>query len=363
MKVGIITINDTNPNYGNRLQNYAVHRIMLKQGVEPTTLYVEDELPISLKQNIKYMIHKTTKFTRCKNAVYWKNIYPKLIKFKKFNSKYIPTRRINTLDEISDQYEYFAIGSDQVWNPTWYKHCLIKKDAYLLTFANQDQKICMSPSFGISELPKEWEDHFRKSLKLFDNISVREEAGAEIVKNLTGKEAEVLIDPTLMLDKNEWIKIQNKPQAIDTEKEYILTYFIAEKSDETLNYIKWLESKYNLKVYNLLDYTQPDLYLADPSEFIYLINKAKLVLTDSFHACIFSFIFAKPFQVFTRNGAGNNMMSRIETLLRKFDLERKLYVNKFENDIFECDYYNGYNKLAQEQLKVREFISKSLKKI
>lgn len=356
MKVGIVTIFDPNANYGNKLQNYAVYQILLGMGLEPKTLYVEKQ-GVNLKGRIKFFIHKITNYNFAKNVNYWKYRYEKIKKFDKFNCKYIPNEQIKSFDNLNKEYDYFVVGSDQVWNPNWYNR--MKKEAYLLNFAKSKQKVCFSPSFGLSELPNEWKEHFRNALKTFPNISVREEAGAKIVKELTGKTAEVLIDPTLMLKKEEWIKIESKPENLDFNQEYILTYFLGGKTKEQEEYIKKIADDNKLTIYNLLDYTEPKLRKIDPAEFIYLIHNAKIVFTDSFHACVFSFIFVKPFQVFPRNGTTGNMMSRIETLLNKFSLQRKLYTS-IENNLFECDYSEGYKQLKEEQDKVKTFLRKSL---
>lgn len=360
MKAGIITIYDFNPNYGNRLQNYAVHNILTSLNIKATTLYVEKYEDFKYKQ-IKWWIHKISKFSFCKNKDYWNCDYLKRKRFIKFNKTYIPSKQIKALENVSSKYDYFVVGSDQVWNPRWYDQCLMKKDAYLLKFAKPDQKVCFSPSFGASYLPEEWRIHFAEALRNFPNISVREDAGSKIVKQLTGKDAEVLIDPTLMLSKEEWMKIEAKPKDVNFNKRYILTYFLGEKTSETEQYIKKIAQDNDLVIYNLLDVKQPKLYIADPSEFIYLINHADLILTDSFHACVFSFIFGKPFQVFPRGGTDNNMMSRIETLLNKFNLQRKLYNGDTQQDIFECDYSQGYIQLKQEQEKVIDFLNRSMK--
>ena len=94
----------------------------------------------------------------------------------------------------------------------------LRKDAFLLNFFDAKQKVCFAPSFGVSEIGDEWKLLFAEKLKEIPYLSVREEAGAEIIKQLTGKSAEVLIDPTLMLDANEWRKIEKKPRYLQSKK-------------------------------------------------------------------------------------------------------------------------------------------------
>ena len=126
------------------------------------------------------------------------------------------------MKEIREK-DFFVVGSDQVWNPEWYEDCKIKKEMYLLTFADDSKKICFSPSFSVEKLPSKWEEWFRVNLNKFPRLSVREDTGAKIIENLTGRKAEVLIDPTLMLSKEEWKKLSADNKI--TEKDYILTYF------------------------------------------------------------------------------------------------------------------------------------------
>lgn len=357
MKVGIVTINDPNPNYGNRLQNYAVDYVLKELGHDVSTLYVEKQL--GLKDKIKKVINVLTFYKLASDPKLSKNIYKKRVKYVKFNEKYLSMNRIDIFDDLSNSYDYFVIGSDQVWNPSWYDDR--KKEAYLLSFAKKEQKVCFSPSFGIEEIPKEWESHFKTNLEKFGNISVREKAGADIINKLTGKKAEVLIDPTLMLDADDWRKISAKPEKIDLEKPYILTYFLGGRSKEKQEYIDKLSKKHGLAVYNLLDIEQEDVFITDPSEFIYMVDRAKIILTDSFHACVFSFLFNKPFQVFTRDGKEKNMMSRMDTLLGLFELKSKLYSESFEEqEIFKADYDRGYEILALERKKVYEFLNNEI---
>ena len=295
-KAGIVTIYDPNPNYGNRLQNYAVQETLKKLGLEVETLSFEQS-KINFKVLIKYYLQKISGYKLPGEKNFWKLYIPKVIKFENFNKKYIKTVKINNLKEIREK-DFFVVGSDQVWNPEWYEDCKIKKEMYLLTFADDSKKICFSPSFSVEKLPSKWEEWFKVNLNKFPRLSVREDTGAKIIENLTGRKAEVLIDPTLMLSKEEWKKLSADNKI--TEKDYILTYFLGGRDEKTDEDLKKYSKELDTKVYNLLDYSQPDIYTSDPCEFVNLIDNAKLVVTDSFHACVFSFIFKKPFLLYNR---------------------------------------------------------------
>ena len=354
MKAAIVTINNPHPNYGNRLQNYASDYVLKKYCDNVTTLYVENQLSVS--DRIKHRIHAMSFYKLNKNPVYYKVLYKKRIKFLKFNKKYLNMRKIENFSTIGNEYDYFCIGSDQVWNPSWYNDR--KKEAYLLTFCKPEQKVCISPSFGINEIPSEWHEHFKKYLKLFPDFSVRENEGATIIKNYTGKDAAVLIDPTLMLSKEEWLKIAAKPKNIDTDKKYILTYFLGDISDEAKSFMDKKAKENNMVIYHLLNPNYPDLFTVDPAEFIYLVRHSDVIFTDSFHACVFSFIFGKPFCVCDRIDTEKSMASRIDTLLTSFKLERKFFNGN--NDINECDYSESNLILAKRQQDFTEYIKNHL---
>lgn len=365
MKALIVTINDgVNYNYGNKLQNLAVAVVLEKLGVESETL--DFEMPSEskrLKDAFKSFLMKATGYRLArsqKSKVYWQYGRKRIHNFRIFEDKYLKYHKDPTLKN-SDGYDYYITGSDQVWNPEFFKYHKLKKDAYLLAFCKDNsKKICFSPSFAVSDIPAEWKKWFKKYLSLIPQISVRENEGVEIVRKLTGKKAEVLIDPTLMLNAGEWKKYAVKPKKVDFSKKYLLTYFLGEVSPEVQEYINSVAEKNNLEIYNLLDPKQPDLYISGPSEFIYLISHADMVITDSFHACVFSFIFNKPFLVFNRKSEYSDMSSRLDTLLSKFGLEKRKGDTSHYDDIFRTDYEHGYKILKKERKKVIDFLSDSM---
>ncbi len=356
----IITIYDPNPNYGNRLQNYAVQTVIENMGIKVNTVSFMDS-KLGIKGELKYIVQKMTLYSLPGDKAYWRNVPPRIHIFEKFNKQYIHTEKIKKIEDVKST-DYYILGSDQVWNPDWYSESELKKDLFLLTFCKPEQKVCFSPSFSIDSLPNEWEQWFKKWLPTFPILGTREESGVRIIKSLTGRDAEVTIDPTLMLDKEEWMKISKKPKHVNCDRKYILTYFLGgitkEIEHDVQEYAKELG---DLQIYNLLDYSQPDIYISGPSEFVYLIENAEIVLTDSFHACVFSFLFAKPFLCYDRNGVENSMNSRIETLFSKFDLQRKYVNSGLSNDLLECDYSHGYEQLKVEREKLMAFLKKSMK--
>lgn len=339
-------------NYGNRLQSYAVQQVLKQIGIDSQVIYVQKKRT-DLREAVKsvYFLPPVMAMIRPNRRTVLK--YKRQKSFERFNKTFIHTHKYSNSHDIQG-FDYYVLGSDQVWNPKRYDD--VKKELFFLKFASPQQKVCFSPSFGVNELPAQWTEYFKQNLMDFPYLSVREDAGARIIKELTGRDAEVLIDPTLMIDADDWRSIASKPGTVNTECEYILNYFIGEKPEKAVIDAGNLYRKHRFSIYDLFDIDNEGLYTADPSEFLYLIDHASIVQTDSFHACVFAFLFGKPFLLYAREGKDADMLSRIETLFKKFDLMRKFIGSGLENDMFECNYESGYSRLAEEREKVYSFL-------
>ena len=214
-KIGIITIYDEN-NYGNRLQNYAVQEILKSMNFQVETL-----------KNIN-LVNGENYLKRVENVM-----PARRERFLKFNEENMHnTNEVIFHSEIDEEfhkrYDYFVIGSDQIWNYNFKDRF---SDAVFASFAPIEKRISLSASFGISNVPKE-NYNLYVGLKDMKAISVRESAGAEIVKNITGRDdAVVLIDPTMMLSVEKWSSIMKKPEQLKAKK-YILKYFLGNFSKE-----------------------------------------------------------------------------------------------------------------------------------
>lgn len=331
MKVAIITITD-GQNYGNRLQNYALQEVLKKLGMEVLTLkrknfHDKNAILRMIKRNVKRILGKP----------YGK---PRLIRkkhFDAFNSKYIQFDQTalhnnKAPKDLKNRFQYFVVGSDQVWNAGFK---IIREDLlnYLASFADPNQRISYAASFGTNTIVAEYEKIFKEELAKFKYISVREEAALDIL-NSFGLQGDVVLDPTMLLTAEQWLKIGKKPTYIIDEP-YVMTYFLGGRDQKVKNFIERVAA--GNRIINLENEAVPekniediDIYASDPAEFIWLIANATCVITDSFHAAAFSVLFHRPFWVFDRKAVNNSYKigSRIETLLGKFHLEK----NKAELD-------------------------------
>ena len=255
--------------------------------------------------------------------------------------------------DLSEKYDYFIVGSDQVWNP-YYDFVAGKCD--FLDFAMKYQKISYAASFGVNEIPNERKAEYAKYLKEFKAISVREKQGAKIVKELTNRVAMVVLDPTLLLDADDWQKVEHKSNFRPKNK-YAFVYALGEKNERFKRKIEQLSKEYNVFDIRAIQKNGKEIPVG-PSEFLYLLRNSEIVLTDSFHATAFSIIFHKKFITFNRTGL--NMNSRIESLSDLVD-ERK-HMN--EHGDWNCENMIDYQKtdaiLEEERKKSMEFLRAAL---
>lgn len=377
-KVAIITLNGYY-NYGNRLQNYAVQEVLRSLGFSVETIIIKpaaqiSSTPAKLIRRSRSLITMspirnfwiiTTKlqYYLNKNRIDTLN-EEKTKAFKQFSLENIVEvdrglKKDSCPPDLANMYDYFISGSDQVWNPNH----ICGLSTYFLTFAPKEKRVAYAASFGVSEIPDELKGLYGKWLSEMYRISVREEAGARIVKELTGRDAVVLVDPTMMLTKEEWLAVA-KTSRCKPEKKYLLTYFLGQKTRATELKIKEIADTYGLMVVNLADTSDPERYIANPAEFVDYINSASFVCTDSFHGVVFSILMETPFVAFKRHGLGNtasSMYSRIDTLLRTFkfqDRRAEDIVNL--NNVLDMDYSHVAPILAAERRKAIDYLKEAL---
>lgn len=160
-------------------------------------------------------------------------------------------------------------------------------------------------------------------------MSVREEDGQKIIRELTGRNAEILLDPTMLLPQNQWNALSKKPHK-ELPEHYVVCYFLGMIDKKYNKIIQDFAKKVKLPIIMLFDISYPDYYVFDPNEVLYCIKNAEYVLTDSFHGSVFSILFKKNFYVFGRNEGKINMSSRLNTLLNTFDLNERQYTGEWK---------------------------------
>ncbi len=343
-KVGIITLNGY-VNYGNRLQNYALQTFITKMN----EYYIAETIEFTNQENKKTNIKKWLKRMLAPAAE--RKRYNRI---KDFSQKNITTKKYHNLKQLEKDYDYFIVGSDQVWN---YNFPSVNRELTLLKFSPREKNISYAASFGISKLENNKKEEYKKYLNRFKDLSVREEAGANLIKNLGIKKVEVLVDPTLLLTKEEWLKVMKKPSQVPSK--YILTYFLGNLDEQKTVELKEFAKKQNATIINLLD-KKSKYYQSSPEEFLYLEKNAMLICTDSFHSAVFATIFNVPFIVYKRNDQNKNMYSRIEQLLKLLKLEDREFKRKLSEKSLTCDFTNSNKIIQKEQKKSQKYLMNAL---
>lgn len=350
MKIGIITITQ-GTNYGNRLQIYAVQQVLKKLGHEGR-LILNNTGVNSAGHKVKRLVKILLGLRDAREEYFRERSY------RQFDRKYLRVEE-EALDEfyaesrLGQRYDAFICGSDQVWNPfTPYMNGIFFAD-----IPNVKKRISYAASFGVEELPERTVQQYSKWLRGFDAISVREESGKRIVESLTEKQATVLVDPTMMLDGDEWAKIEEKPEGF-SDRKYIFQYFLGPMDSKVQAFLTKISGENDLEIVNVLPDKKDKNYRLNPSHFIYLLHHAELVVTDSFHAVVFSMLFQKPFRVFDRVHKGINMSTRLDTLLPYFGLTR--YRNNFDPYETEQLNYDLEEKLEIRRKESTEFLKRAL---
>ena len=352
-KIGIVTLFGYQ-NYGNRLQMYATQKIYEKLGYKPEI--IRHDLQRSFKSSFKKNVYnfygflfnysekkiKKTKEKRFKEHAK-NNIIESEIKIK---ANKIPSN-------FHENYSYFSVGSDQIWSPVNYRI----SDYIFLKFAPKYKRIALAPSISRPDISENIIEKFKQGFNGFPVLSVRENEGKELIKKITKKDAEVLVDPTMILTKNEWIEFSEN-HMLKNSKKNILTYFLGDVPDKAKEILDKYSKNDKYEIIELNSLRMKKYYDANPSEWVDFVKDTNLFLTDSFHGVAFALVLETSFAVYERIG-GKAMNSRITTILKRFNLEKRFELDKNSVDLFKIDFSNVESILAEERTKVINHLSKT----
>ena len=305
MKVDIITRHSV-PNYGSLLQSYATQKVIEKMGFEAEIInYTRYE------ERYNNLVNTLIKGKKWDKNIVTRTIY-KMIqtpnyarmykKFEKYRKNFLKESKLEygNLQELKDnipEADVYCSGSDQIWG----KIGTVEYDeAYFLQFVENKQKRCIaySSSFGKEDINGELEKNICKLLKNYNDILVREDTAKSILKKHGFENVEQVLDPTLLLNREQWSELANKTK--NKYKKYILVYQLHDnkKFDK---YAKEFSKRTGLKLLRIspsiyhITRSGKLVYLPDQYEFLSLFENAEYVLTDSFHATVFSIIFNRKF--------------------------------------------------------------------
>lgn len=351
MKIGIITHYYNSKNYGGNLQAYALCKYLSKNNNVEQICYVNVGNESNASKIKKYGLLKTAKkiFSRIIKKVnnltnkksqnlISANLQIRCKTIANFNSNIPHSNKVynkHNIKEVSNEYDLFITGSDQVWHPE--AIC----PAYVLDFTDKP-KISYAASIATNVIPTEQKTLLENSLKTFKALSVREKSSCDILKGV-GKNIEWVLDPVFLIDKEEWLDISGKRKIDD---DYVFCYFLgtdkkyrkAVKEYAFKHHFKIVSMPYLLGEFNKADkgFADIDLYDVSPLDFVNLIINSKMVFTDSFHTSAFSCIFEKDFFVFTRTKYSSSK-ERMLSLSELFNIKERLCFDKKDISIYNFD--------------------------
>lgn len=325
--VGIITFHHAY-NFGAVLQAYALQRTILSLGNSCAIINYECKLNCHSYYLFRYSCSAESIVHNFRSLVTLR-AQKKLRKcFSDFQARYLfvtpkSYRLARDLIAIQNDFEIFVTGSDQVWNPAMTGPELFL--AYYLDFVDFGRRVAYAPSFGLNEIPDNYRNQISSHLRKFDFLSVREDTGCKIIKELTGREASLVLDPTLLLPLAEYDKVTVSP--VD-QKPYILLYPM-QCSEELRRLARNVRECLKLPIVAVVPINQTPksfsfadkvVFDAGPSEFLGWIKNATFVCTNSFHGTVFSIIYRKNFlssPSLVGNTRSHNLLDRVGLLSRQ----------------------------------------------
>lgn len=373
MRIGIVTL-PLHTNYGGILQAYALQTFLMGMGhevehLQPEVVYVESHpswlMPlVYCKRFLKKGFAGESNIPVFTHPSKWIRINTDAFIASHINPRYLTKKGWN--EELANEYDAIVFGSDQIWRPIFaypiekyfgsflgdYK---IRRISYAASFGTEDNEYSGNQQKTCSEL-----------LKKFSAVSVREKSAVAICKERFGVDAKHLLDPTMLLSSEDYLQIFE--QANTPKSRGSLAIYVLDENPQIEAFIKKQSTQKNLipfrtnsKVENpndkLSERQQPPV-----ERWLRSFHDAEFVITDSFHACVFSILFHKPFICI---GNKNRGMSRFESLLNMFGLENRLvdindiadYVEK------EIDWEHVDSVLAQKREEAFQFLNQALQSL
>lgn len=375
-KVGLITY--YGDNYGGVLQAYALQKLVKTNGFDCELISNEflyhgsrskkrkarlENLAAAIKNPAAYLAKRRT---------YQQYAAQRTLRAKNFaafreNNLHICKKGYASYDEYlkkPPEYDVYLCGSDQIWNPNLY----CDNGFYFAGFAPESAlKISYASSIGVSTVNQKQAAFMAPLLNRLDVISTREQKGADIIYTISKKSAEVVLDPTLLLEADDWTEVA-APRMV--EEPYVFCYLFGER-EYVAKVKKQVRELTGMKVVSIpfvpreLSSDDEKIFDAGPAEFISLIKNASLVLTDSFHATAFSINLKTPFLSLCRFAQSDKkgMNDRLVTILNLVGLQNRLVDagdTVSEDFLFRIDFKKAHELLNQKRWQDRQFLADAL---
>lgn len=369
-KIGIITFHESD-NYGTVLQAYALQTTIIQLGFDAEIINFNRKT--SKKKHSHTLIERIKYFKKNYNLKvilnrnniknYSKEKVLVFSDFRKKHFKYSNERvyTFNELESLSSKYEAIVCGSDMIWADNR-SDCL---EVYFLQFAPRNKRCSYAPSFGAGEISSELTNKYITYLEGFNSLSCREKSGVKLIEQLTGKSAELVLDPTLLLSAELW---KNSGKKVYMNEKYILVYMFEGVPKRVKKIIRDVARYYNAKIVQIpmqeKQFNKDNKNVIGPAEYISLFENASFIFTNSYHGLMFSIIFNKSFYVVPRgiDNKWSQFESRLINTLEMINCESRLISSDFNIDYekLNIDYKNINIKIEEERKKSINYLKSGL---
>lgn len=379
MKIGIVTLWESDYNYGQILQCYAMQAFLREMGHDAFHIrHIESR--VSILSRVKRLF-----------SIFCRGLLPSYISWRKtaaiisqqwqrqvasqpnetichkrgfdqFKAKYIKySEKEYTLDELYSNppsVDCLIAGSDQIW--------ISPNQLFMLDFGPRDiVRISYAASMGSGDLDrfqnKYLRSEFKRLLKKIDHVTLREQNGVDLCHEIGRKDAELVPDPVLLLDGNHYRKIAVRPK---TSRDYVFIYLLGNPSVLGIDQIiDWCEAQ-GLKYKYVAAQGQIDDYQKEyPNidEWLGLIDSARYVITNSFHGMVVSILHNKQFIVIPTVQKTGMMDSRFSSTLGLLKLKDRIFANNLDEIKVPIDYTHANNLLETKRQEIKEKFTNWLK--
>lgn len=370
MRIAILSL-ILNTNYGGILQSYALQTALERMGHQVKVIDREAMPEISIRQRFTELPKRyLQKYVLCKKIDLWPEQHYRHLKYRerssetrKFIFRNIHLRKCNVLNRLrSSEFDAIVVGSDQVWRPSYFIAWGHIRNAFL-AFASRwnVKRISYAASFGTDEWEYDGQQtaEVRNLITLFDAVSVREAGAVRLCKDKLNTDATHVLDPTLLLDRQDYenLILQTETPPINGT----LLNYILDDSPEKSSLIDTIASDKNLTPFriNETESISSDLGRKPVEYWLKAFRDAEFIVTDSFHACVFSVIFHKPFICIGNKKRG---LSRFHVFKEKLCLSSNI-INDIKEYNTSYDYTPSkktYSILEEMKLESLFFLTRNL---
>ena len=360
-KVGIVTWHYY-WNFGSGLQAFALQKLISSMGYDVNIINYRNPKfgkHIKWKVLVKYLLHNTVGLIN-------KKIYDKTLQgVNNYHKRYLRQTRCfyepEQIIEITKGYSILVYGSDQIWAPNVYN------PIYMGVYIPEGiQKISYAASIGLNDIPDKLVGVYQQNLSSYKAVSVREDEGKELLKNKCGIDATVVLDPTLMISESVYRKMKKSVKGI--KGKYIYCYFL-NKDHQYRVIVERYAREHNLQIVGSSDRVEDSEWMnrltnIGADQFLWLIDNAETIFTDSYHGSIFSLLFHKNLWTFVRFNENSPICqnSRIRQLQNNFGIEHRIISS---NDIIDdskvIDYIYFEKRLSELRADSYLFLKNALK--